>query len=142
MPQPDFLSSPAAGTRTEPSATGKTLARRQFATAADDTTAPDILAKYTAEDHRKRLQNIATCNREIRQAMRIHLVTDYLFAQATYNLGEYPSLTPWNPDESDERELDRLKAMGIQLIQVFDEWSDALGLFGGDRHAPDRKSVV
>ena len=96
--------------------------------------ASPILKSYTAEDHRRRLRNIAVCERGIRSCMRKHLVTDYLPAQCCYNLGEYPCRKPWDPGEYDERELDRLKDHGIQLIQVFDEWNDSLRLFGGDKY--------
>ncbi len=105
--------------------------------AAENGTAPispAVLSAYTAEDHRQRLQNIARCEQGIRTSMRKHLVTSYLPGQACYNLGEYPCRKPWNPDEYDEQELDRLRAHGIQLIQVFDEWNDAVGLFGGDKY--------
>jgi hypothetical protein len=95
--------------------------------------APAVLAGYTAEDHRRRLANVATCTRKIRKCLRKHLVTDYLPAQCVYNLGEYPSRTPWDPGEDDERELDRLKSHGIQLIHVMDEWNDRYGLFGGNK---------
>jgi hypothetical protein len=61
-------------------------------------------------------------------------VANYLPAQCCYNLGEYPCRKPWDPGEYDERELDRLKEHGIQLIQVFDEWNDSLRLFGGDKY--------
>lgn len=53
-----------------------------------------------------------------------------------YNLGEYPGRKPYDPDDYDERELDRLKEQGIQLIHVFEEWSDPLRLFGGNRYSP------
>ncbi|NOY42747.1 MAG: hypothetical protein GXP26_13045 [Planctomycetes bacterium] len=105
--------------------------------AADDGAAPiapAVLGAYTAEDHRQRLQNIARCEQGIRTSMRKHLVTSYLPGQACYNLGEYPCRKPWNPDEYDEQELDRLRDHGIQLIHVFDEWNDAVGLFGGDKY--------
>ena len=94
---------------------------------------PVILAQYTADDHRRRLANIAICQRGIRRCLRRQLVTDYLPGQSCYNLGEYPCRKPWNPGEYDERELDRLKAHGIGLIQVFDDWNDSLRLFGGDK---------
>ena len=68
--------------------------------------------------------------------MRQHLITDYLPGQCAYNLGEYPSLKPWNPDDVDERNLDRLHADGIRLVQVHDEWSDSLRRFGGNRFTP------
>lgn len=95
--------------------------------------APAVLARYTAEDHRRRLENIALCQREIRGSMRRHLITNYLPAQCCYNLGEYPCSRPYDPDEYDESELDRLKAHGIQLIQVMDDWNDQLRLFGGHK---------
>jgi hypothetical protein len=101
--------------------------------AAASSTAPAILATYTAEDHRRRLKNVALCTQKIRRCMRKHLITDYLPAQCVYNMGEYPSRTPWEPGEYDEQELDRLKAHGIQLIHVMDEWNDRYGLFGGNK---------
>ena len=94
-----------------------------------------LLRDYTAEDHRRRLQNMAICNTEIRTCMREHLITDYLPGQCCYNLGEYPSATPWDPDEYDEQELDRLRDEGIQVLQVFDDWNDSLRLFGGDKYS-------
>jgi len=68
--------------------------------------------------------------------MRKHLITNYLPGQCCYNLGEYPCLKPWDPDEWDERELDKLRAHGIELIQVHEEWSDSQRLFGGHKLAP------
>jgi len=97
------------------------------------TRAAPILATYTAEEHRRRLQNIAFCNRAIQRCMRKHLITSYMPGQCCYNLGEYPSRKPWEIGEYDEQELDRLKKHGIELIQVFDEWNDSLRLFGGDK---------
>lgn len=93
-----------------------------------------LLRDYSEEDHRRRLQNIGICTRAIRGCLRKHLVTDYLPAQCCYNLGEYPGRTPYDPDERDEQELDRLKDHGIQVVQVFDDWNDSLRLFGGDKY--------
>jgi hypothetical protein len=103
------------------------------ATAAGDSAAPAVLASYTAADHRRRLQNIAIAHQAIRTCLRKHLVTDYLPAQCCYNLCEYPRRDPWEPDDYDAQELDRLKAHGIQLIQVMDEWNDSLRLCGGHK---------
>ncbi|MFV1968161.1 MAG: hypothetical protein ACC628_22285 [Pirellulaceae bacterium] len=104
------------------------------AASATFSTAPAVLSTYTAEDHRQRLQNIARCQQGIRSSLRKHLITSYLPGQACYNLGEYPCRKPWDPDETDEQELDKLRDHGIQLIQVFDEWNDSLRLFGGDKY--------
>jgi hypothetical protein len=95
-----------------------------------------VIKSYTVEDHRERLENIGFCEFAIRTCMRRHLITDYLPAHATYNLGEYPSRTRWEPDDYDEKELRRLKDHGIQIIQVFDDWNDSLRLFGGDKYSP------
>lgn len=94
---------------------------------------PAILAGFTADDHQRRLANIGICTRKIHRCLRKHLITDYLPAQCVYNMGEYPSRTPWEPGEYDEQELDRLKQHGIQLIHVMDEWNDRYGLFGGNK---------
>ena len=100
---------------------------------ANPSSGPAILVSYTAEDHRRRLANVGICTQKIRKCMRKHLITDYLPAQCVYNMGEYPSRKRWEPEEYDEQELDRLKAHGIQLIHVMDEWNDRYGLFGGNK---------
>lgn len=97
---------------------------------------PAVLGSYTAEDHRRRLENIGHCQRGVRKCMREHLITDYLAGQCVYNLGEYPCRKPWDPDDWDEQELDRLYDQGIRLIQLHEEWNDALRLFGGHKFAP------
>jgi hypothetical protein len=91
------------------------------------------LSHYTAEDHRRRLEHLALAERSIHSCLRQHLVTDYLPGQCCYNLGEYPCRKPWNPDHWDEQELDRLRAHGIQLLQVHEEWNDSQRLFGGHK---------
>lgn len=92
-----------------------------------------VLAGYTEVQHRQRLLNIRACERGVRRCLRKHLVTDYLPGQCCYNLGEYPARKIWDPDGWDETELDLLRAQGIDLIQVHEEWNDALRLFGGDK---------
>ena len=94
---------------------------------------PAVLTSYAAEDHRHRLENVAFCRQHIRTCLRTHLIIDYLPGQCSYNLGEYPCRKPWDPDDWDERELDRLQEHGIQLIRVHEEWNDPLRLFGGHK---------
>lgn len=124
----------AAGTLTAlPHDVARSAAAAPVATAPRLAQAPAILADFTADDHRRRLNNIRFCTQKIRSCLRQHLITDYLPAQCVYNLGEYPSREPWEPDEYDEQELDRLRDHGIQLIHVMDEWNDRYGLFGGNK---------
>lgn len=96
------------------------------------TGAAPILASWTAEDHRRRLLNIQACERGIRKYLKKHLITNYLPGQVSYNLGEYPSHTPYDPDEYDDNELANLAANGIQLLQVMEDWNDLLNLHGAD----------
>jgi hypothetical protein len=92
-----------------------------------------IVTTFSHEDHRRRLLNIQRCEQTIRTCLRRHTITSYLSGQAAYNLGEYPSRTPWVPDENDEQELDQLRDHGITLIQIMEEWNDLLRLFGGNK---------
>ena len=122
----------AAGALASPAAASATTVD----VAAVRSEAPAVLKSYTAEDHRRRLQNIGVGTQSIRKCMRKHLITNYLPAQCAYNLGEYPCVKPWDPDAYDEQELDRLRDQGIQLIQLFDESNDSLRLCGGSKHTP------
>ncbi|MFC1714445.1 hypothetical protein ACFL6S_12320 [Candidatus Poribacteria bacterium] len=82
--------------------------------------APPILTTYSAEDHRRRLENIAICERSIGGYMRKHLVTSYIPGQCVYQLrGEN-----FTPDKEDDRELAKLRENGIGLIQVWSSWWD------------------
>ena len=98
--------------------------------------APAVLKTYTGGDHRRRLENIAICNKSIRKYMRKHLITDYLPGHAIYNLGEYQIEKPWEIGEYDEQELDRLRSYGVKLIQLHECWNDPLRLFGGNKFTP------
>ncbi len=90
----------------------------------------------TASVEKRRLENIAECNRAIRGCMRKHLITDYLPFHVVYNLGEYPARKPWNPDGWDEKHLDELASAGVQLVQLHEEWNDSQRLFGADKFTP------
>ena len=60
-----------------------------------------VMQDYTAEDHRRRFENIDSCRNSIRSCMREHLVTNYLPGQCVYNMCEYPSHEMWEPGECD-----------------------------------------
>lgn len=92
-----------------------------------------IMATWSAEEHRRRLLNIQACERGIRKCIKKHLITNYLPGQVSYNLGEYPSNRPYDPDEYDDNELANLAANGIQILQVMEDWNDLLNLHGADR---------
>jgi hypothetical protein len=92
-----------------------------------------IIKSFTVEDHRRRLLNIQSCRSSIRSCVKTHLITNYLPGQVSYNIGETPSIAPYDPDEYDERELEELANNGIRLIQIMEDWNDLLRLHGGSR---------
>jgi hypothetical protein len=93
-----------------------------------------------ADDERRRLLNIAECERGIRVCRRRHLISGYIPGQAVYNLGEYPALNPWETDERDENRIADLAAAGIGLVQLHEEWNDSLRLFGANKFIPSNKA--
>jgi len=102
----------------------------------DERKPKSVLSRYSEQEQRQRLENISACERSIRDCMRKHLITSYLPGQCTYNLGEYPCRKPWEITEWDAQELDRLKAEGIHLVQLHEEWNDSQRLFGGNKYTP------
>ncbi len=95
---------------------------------------PAAILNYSAEEHRRRLVNIAHAERSVRKCLRKHRITSYIPGQVAYHLGEYPARKPYElGTDYDERELDRLFKDGIRLVQVMEEWNDLLRLFGGDK---------
>jgi hypothetical protein len=94
------------------------------------------LKQLSAEDHRARLKNIALCQNAIHGAMRTHLITDYLPGQCNYNLGEYPCRKVWEITDWDAAQLDQLKAEGIRLIQLHEDWNDSQRLYGATKYTP------
>ncbi len=111
------------------------LAKKNESVAKTDSTssARKGVITYSALEHRRRLENIAICQRGVNSCLKKHLIMNYLPGQAYYNLGEYPALKPWQLSDYDEQELDRLKNAGIELIQVWLDWCDELRLFGGNK---------
>ena len=142
MRRRDFLATTAAGVTAGTITASETPDAETVAVPAASTPVVSVprqvrlVADYTAADHRDRLRAIAFGTATIRDCLRRHLVTNYLPAQACYNLGEYPATRPWDPGEEDEAELDRLATLGVEVLQVFDDWNDSLRLFGGDKYSP------
>jgi hypothetical protein len=111
---------------------------RLLAAASPDTPVASSrsFAAYTQQDHRQRLLNLAACEIAIQSCMRKQVISNYLPGQCSYNLGEYPGRKPWEITDYDVQELDRLKASGIGLIQLHEEWNDSQRLFGATKFIP------
>ena len=87
----------------------------------------------TLEEHRQRIRNLNDAEKNNRQYLRRHRVREYLPAQATYNLGDYPARFSMEPTEYDYNMLKDMAENGVQMIQLHEEWNDAIRRFGADK---------
>lgn len=93
------------------------------------------MKKFTLEQERARLENIAYAENVVKSCTRRHRIHDYIPGQATYNLGGYPSKFSIMPTEYDEECIKNLAEMGVGLIQVHEEWNDSIRVLGADKYS-------
>ena len=105
----------------------------------------------TREQHKARLDNITYAEKSIKKFFRRVRIHDYIPGQVIYNLGEYPAKFSIKPTEYDYEVVKNLADMGVGLIQLHEEWNDAIRIMGADKFTShdeqglkelDRKSVV
>ena len=85
------------------------------------------------EEQRQRIENLNHAAKNNRKFLRRHRIRDYLPAQATYNLGDYPAGFSMEPTEYDYNMLRDMAENGVQMIQLHEEWNDAIRRFGADK---------
>ena len=81
----------------------------------------------------KRIDNIRSAEKGNRQYLRRVRVHDYLAGQAIYCLGDYPAKISAAPTDYDRALIKKMAEDGVQLIQVHEEWNDAVRLYGADK---------
>ena len=87
----------------------------------------------TLEEHRARIANIDAAEQDNLKYFRRHRIRDYLPGQGIYYLGDYPERFSVEPTEYDFNHLKQLAENGVQLIQVHEEWNDAVRHLGADK---------
>ena len=87
----------------------------------------------TLEQQRERINNINHAEQTNRAYLRRHRIREYLPGQATYNLGDYPARFSIEPTEYDYNMLKDMAERGVELIQLHEEWNDAIRRFGADK---------
>lgn len=85
------------------------------------------------EQTRRRIENIESAEKDNRAYFRRHRVRDYLPGQVTYNLGDYPARFSVEPTEYDYNMIKELSEKGVRLLQVHEEWNDAIRCMGADK---------
>ena len=87
----------------------------------------------TLEETRARIQNIESADKDNRKYFRRHRIERYLPGQVTYNLGDYPARFSVEPTEYDYNMIKELAENGVELLQVHEEWNDAIRCLGADK---------
>ncbi len=97
----------------------------------------------TLEQHKRRLENLRRADKDIKSCTREMRIFDYLPGQAIYWLGEYPNPMSIEPTEYDYNLLKSYAENGVDMIQVHEEWNDALEKFGGTKYtSSDHKGML
>lgn len=89
-----------------------------------------------------RIDNINTAERVNKSFLRRIRIRDYLPGQVTYGLGDYPAMVDAMPTEYDYTLLKEMSENGVGLVQVHEEWNDAVRLYGADKfNAPNKEGM-
>lgn len=92
------------------------------------------MKNLTLEQHRARIENIQSAEQSNKKYYARHRIHDYLAGQVTYNLGDYPAKFSIAPTEYDYNLLKGFAEQGVGLIQVHEEWNDAIRHLGADKY--------
>ncbi len=88
---------------------------------------------FSLEKQRKRVDNIRTAEQNNKKYFRRTRIYNYMPGQATYNLGDYPAPFSIAPTEYDHKLLKEMAENGVELIQLHEEWNDAVRHLGADK---------
>lgn len=96
--------------------------------------------EFTLEEKRRWADNIRYVEAMTDGVSRRLTVENYIPGQVIYNLGEYPAPFKIRPTEYDYNLIKSLAERGVGLIQIHEEWNDAIRALGADKytsHDPD-----
>ncbi len=96
----------------------------------------------TENEHRIRIDNITFAEKNVKKCERYIKIHDYMPGQANYNLGEYPLRVSAAPTDYDRELIPKLKKMGVQILQLHEEWNDPMRFHGADKFSsPDPEGL-
>ena len=88
----------------------------------------------TIEQHKKRLENLREAEESVISCMKQHRIRDYVQGHVMYRIGEYPYPFKIEPTEYDYHVLHECATRGAGIIQLHEEWNDALRIMGADKY--------
>ncbi|MBQ9545395.1 MAG: hypothetical protein IJV00_09755, partial [Clostridia bacterium] len=100
------------------------------------------MENLTAQQHKKRAENISRARESVRSCTREMRIGDYIPGQIIYYLGDYPDKMSITPTEYDLSLLKSYAENGVGLIQVHEEWNDTIERYGADKwHSCDPEGM-
>lgn len=90
--------------------------------------------RLTQEEKWRWAENVRYAESVSKGAARRHRIEDYIPGQVIYNLGEYPAPFKIRPTEYDYELIRGLAERGVGLIQIHEEWNDAIRVLGADKY--------
>ena len=91
---------------------------------------------FSRQSQQARIDNMQFALENVKEYGRKIRIRDYMPGQVTYCLGDYPEKVLTMPTEYDEKLIKSMAERGVELIQVHEEWNDAMGYHGGDKYHP------
>ena len=91
------------------------------------------MKQLSLAEHRARIDNINLAEKNNKKYYARKRIHDYLPGQTIYHLGGYPAPFSIAPTEYDEQMVADLAANGVELIQIHEEWNDAIRHLGADK---------
>ena len=85
------------------------------------------------ESVKRRIENLRRAEEGNKTYLRRHRIGEYLPGQAIYNLGDYPKRFSIEPTEYDYNLIKDMAENGVKVIQVHEEWNDAIRHLGADK---------
>lgn len=87
----------------------------------------------TREKQLRRLSNLRYAESSVKKCTKRVRINNYLPGQAIYHLTDYPAKGLMRPTEYDYNRIKELSENGVELIQLHEDWNDALRLYGADK---------
>ena len=96
----------------------------------------DDFMDFSRQSQQARIDNVQFALENVKEYGRKVRIRDYMPGRVTYCLGDYPEKVLNMPTEYDEKLIKSMAERGVELIQVHEEWNDAMGYHGGDKYHP------
>jgi len=90
---------------------------------------------YSRAEQAARIENLHFAEVNASDCLRKLRIRNYMPGQVTYTLGDYPEKISSAPTDYDVELIRDLARRGVELIQVHEDWNDAMEYHGGNKYS-------